>query len=40
MFDFTGKKGQKFFSWKQLFFEMFVSLDLWGPKEKMISFAQ
>ena len=29
MFDFTGKNGPKFFfTWKQLFFEMFVSLDL------------
>ena len=33
--------GQKILSsWKQLFFEMFVSIDLLGPKEKILSFAQ
>ena len=26
-------------SWKQLFFEMFVSIDLLGPKEKFLSIA-
>ena len=27
-------------AWKQLFFEMFVSIDLLGPKEMILLFAQ
>ena len=27
-------------SWKQLFFERFVSIDLLGPKEMILSFVQ
>ena len=27
-------------SWKQLIFEMFVSIDLLGPKEMILSFVQ
>ena len=39
--DDTRKKGQKLFSlWKQFFFEMFISIDLLGPKEMILSFAQ
>ena len=37
--DDTRKKGQNVFSsWKQFFFEMFVSIDLLGPKEMILSF--
>ena len=37
--DDTRKKGQEFFSsWKQFFLEMFVSIDLLGPKEMILSF--
>ena len=36
--DDTRKKGQNVFSsWKQLFFEMFVSIDHLGPKEVILS---
>ena len=36
-----GKNGQSFSPpWKQLFFEMFVSIDLLGPKKKILSIAQ
>ena len=39
--DDTRKKGQIFFSsWKQFFFEMFVSIDLLGPRERILSFEQ
>ena len=40
-FDSTRKNGTKILSsWKQLFFEMFVSIDLLGVKELILSFAQ
>ena len=36
-----GKTGQSFLSsWEQLIFVMFVSIDLLGPKEMILSFAQ
>ena len=40
--DDTRKKGQKFFfsSWKQFFFKMFVSIDLLGPREMILSIEQ
>ena len=39
--DDTRKKGQKLFSsWKVFFSEMFVSIDLLGPRERISSFAQ
>ena len=39
--DDTRKKGQKqFSSWKQFFFEMFISIGLLGPKKMILSFAQ
>ena len=34
------RKNDLFSSWKQLFFEMFVSIDLLGPKEMILLFAQ
>ena len=34
------RKQELMSSWKQLFFEMFVSINLLGPKEMIISFAQ
>ena len=35
------RMGQKFLSpWKQLIFEMFVSIDRLGPQKKILSFAQ
>ena len=34
------RKNDLLSSWKQLFFEMFVSIDLLGPKEMNLSFAQ
>ena len=38
-FDDT-RKNDVWSSWKQLFFEMFVSIDLLGPKEMILLFAQ
>ena len=39
--DDIKKMDQKFLSlWKQLFFEMFVSVDFLGPNEKISSFWQ
>ena len=38
--DDTRKKGQKLFSsWKEFVFEMFVSIDLLGPKKMILPFA-
>ena len=38
--DITEKDGPKTLSpWKQQFFEMFVSIDLLGPKKKILGFA-
>ena len=34
------RKNDLWSSWKQLFFEMFVSIDLLGPKELILSYAQ
>ena len=34
------RKNELLSSWKQLIFEMFVSIDLLGPKEVILSFAQ
>ena len=34
------RKNDLWSSWKQLVFEMFVSVDLLGPKEMILSFAQ
>ena len=34
------RKNDLLSSWKQLFFEMFVSINLLGPKEMILSFAQ
>ena len=34
------RKNELLSSWKQLFFEMFVSIDLLGPKEMILSIAQ
>ena len=34
------RKNDVWSSWKQLFFEMFVSIDLLGPKEMILLFAQ
>ena len=34
------RKNDLLSSWKQLFFEMFVSIDLLGPKQFTLSFAQ
>ena len=40
-FDDIKKLDQKFLSsWKQLFFEMFISVDLLGANEKISSFGQ
>ena len=40
-FDDIKKLDQKFLSsWKQLFFETFVSIDLLGPNEVILSFGQ
>ena len=33
------RKNELLSSWKQLFFEMFVSIDLLGPKGMILSFA-
>ena len=34
------RKNEIWSSWRQLFFEMFVSIDLLGVKELILSFAQ
>ena len=34
------RKNDLLSSWKQLFFEVFVSFDLLGPKEMILFFAQ
>ena len=34
------RKNDLLSDWKQLFFEMFVSIDLLGPKKMILSFAQ
>ena len=34
------RKNDLWSSWKQIFFEMFVSIDLLGPKEMILSIAQ
>ena len=34
------RKNDLLSAWKQFFFEMFVSIDLLGPKEMILSFAQ
>ena len=34
------RKNEIWSSWSQLFFETFVSIDLLGPKEMILSFAQ
>ena len=34
------RKNDLLSSWKQLFFEMFVSIDLLGPKKRILSFPQ
>ena len=34
------RKNEIWSSWRQLFFEAFVSIDLLGPKEMILSFAQ
>ena len=34
------RKNDLWSSWKQLIFERFVSIDLLGPKEMILSFAQ
>ena len=39
--DVTKQKGQNLSSsWKQLFHEMFLSMDLLGPKKMILSFAK
>ena len=35
-----ARKNELLSSWKRLFFEIFVSIDLFGPKEMILSFAQ